>query len=259
MTMTKVAILEKVRAMLPGANAARLAKRAALKRLLAESEAAAARDRAIVAQLRALSQREAKAVEKHQSVCSPLQERLSTIDEEISNSILDNREVDEAIAVERGKLLERIASENTKLEAEVDALKKLRRQFESQRKALVSEVGQISAIRGQLSAHGVADPQLLIERAVAQHAVDWAEKRRSEAKRELAICQENLRVQQIAREKQRYTNSRGVVIDDQPPSDHELRLEREVEEWLAEVEASEVAWQNANQHRADVRRRIQEE
>jgi chromosome segregation ATPase len=242
-----------------GPDAERHAKRAEIKKRLAGLEAVKGRYDALAAQDRGLAMRENKAVATHQERCQAYQLELSAIEEQITAAILEERPVDEKLAARRGKILEFIASENTKLSAEVDTLKKLREQFTKQRTALDAQVQSIPKVRSELGSRGVADPQLLLDRHVVGQEIAWTERRLAAARRELQRAQEELSAQQKHREARRPVNPRtGEVVSDRAPQpdDVEQRLEREFDEAAAEFAAAEQAHSDAIARKDRIRQAI---
>ncbi|MCA9233222.1 MAG: hypothetical protein KDA57_21430 [Planctomycetales bacterium] len=249
-------VLERVKAAIVGDDANRLARRKGIKREIAKLQALDGRRSDITNQIRKLNEREAKAEGEHEKVCQPIQDRLSTLELEATELILADKEIPSELSDERGELLEQLASANSRLETEAKTIRDLRLQLEKQRASLGDTTTEASRLRGQLTAHGVANPELLAERFVVDQQVLWAEKRHRAAKEECQLAQRHYVEQVQRREDARVINSRGEVVRDPEPDEHEQRLLREVAGWEHECEAAAAAVAEAHAAREEIRQQI---
>ena len=249
-------VIDRVRAAVTGTDADRLAKRREIKQELAELRVAEEKHRALQRQIASLAAREAAAVAKHRTTCAPIQEKLQQAELEITELIVGDLEIPDRLAKQRGDAIEKIAAANVNLEAEAESCKKLRKQLELQRQNLQHAVSTIPAVRGKLAAHGICCPELALQRFVATSRIQWADKRRADAQREVNALEDRLgRKEGDSRE--HYNRDTPVDYEEQFDRRHPLVIAlQELEEWRAELDAAEREFQAAMKDRDELRARI---
>lgn len=252
-------VVDKVRARITGNDAERFAKRREIKRRLAELAALAGRQRAIGVQIRGLNTREEAAVSKHQRTCEPLQKRLEEIEVGVTSAILADEPVSDELAKQRAEVLDKLAAANAGLEAEVSTLKKLRRQLQAKMGGLFNSTREISRLRGQLAARGVADPQLLLDRFVNTQERHWVDRRLTAARDELQKVNALFETAKRYRLDYPAVRTMGEPRQDEQPSESERELSAEAEQWAAEVQAAEAALADAVQKQDAIRQAIIDE
>lgn len=239
--------LQKIKTAVTGDKSERLAARREIKTKLAGIEATRQRIEAISEQIRTLNDRIESATEAHRVTCEPLQAELAAIDEKIADKILAGRAVPAGLPESRAAALEKIATANAALEAELAVVKKLIRDREIERKQLAPSTNEISELRGRLASAELANPELLKAKFVASQRHLAALDRQRRAQRELQGSEERLLARQQNREA--YYAADGERDEDggyRNRPEHEdperekrdAAARRDVTNWAAELEAA---------------------
>ena len=217
-------ILDHAKAVATGGDAERIAGRREVRKKLAPLLARQQQYTAIREQLRAIDARESKTVAAHEKTTAPLQETLLEIEASVTDSILKDEPIDDKIAKKRVATTEKIATANSKLEAEVEAMKKLRDQYQVNLRGEAGTDREIQNLRGELKGRKLGSPKLLERQFVNQQAFKWACNRLNGAEEGLRDAVDAAKSAADARQ------------DDELPSDYELQALRELKVWNVELD-----------------------
>jgi chromosome segregation ATPase len=253
-------ILDKTKSLLTGDDAERLGQRRSVKKEIASLEAEREGHRAITSQLRQLAEREEKSTEDHEKICTPQQKRIAEIESEIAGLIFDNEPIPDKLAAQRAKCYEKIATANAKLEAEVEAIKSIRKGLQSQAAGHNTLDSEITRLRGMLKSKKLANPELQLHLFVINQEFHFANERCRVAERERQQAWDSVSVQQREREKLEkfHTNSHGEIRN-LPGDDVMPKLQQAAAEWESEFDAAEQARYEADRRRREIRQKMEDE
>lgn len=246
-------IIERAKAKLFGDDAERLAARRELKADLAKQQAIIATGESIAQQQRLLAQREQQAVDQCETTTAPLRERLLAIEEQVQAAILAGEEVGKAVVRERLAVLQAITEATSKLEAEVDAIRKLRRKSEVSGGGISVARQRASEIEGKLKSGPLASHRLLNERFALTEKILWLERRVSAADRQLDL------VQSAFRDATRGQEQHGPLEEGDDRLQFISNLEREFDQWKFELDAARCDLETAQAERDRIRQAILDE
>jgi len=238
-------LLDHAKAIATGGDAVRLAERREVRKELAALLASQQRFVAIQNQLRAIDTREAKAVASHEKTTDPLQSAMLQIEADVTDAILRDEPVGDEIANNRTALLGKIATANSKLEAEVDAMKSLRDRYKLDLRGSSGVDRKIQDLRNKLRGN-LGDPELLTSQFVNRQAFKSANDR-------LINAEEQLRdASQIAEAE---ADSRG----DELPSDFERQSQKQLSYWAAEQTEAAAIKEAVLEEKQRLRDRLEQE
>jgi len=239
-------LLDHAQAAVTGGDADRLAGRREVRKKLAVLLASQQRIDAIREQLRTIDQREAKTVASHQKTTDPLQSAMLEIESAVTDAILKDQPVGDKIAKKRTALLEKIATANSKLEVEVDAMGKLRSQYQLDLSGSSGIDRQIANLRAELRGKW-GSPKLQERRFVNQISLKQAHSR-------LIAAEEGLRdADQVAR------SAEASRADGERPDAYEIGAQRELGYWSAEREEATAIKEAVLAEKQQLKDRLEEE
>ena len=251
-------LLENIRSAF-GSDRERLAKRQAVKRELSELESVESKSKAIREQLRSLATREVSANATFDDTATKARTDLEAVETEVAALILADAEIPTKLAKRRDAALDALVTAESKRDAEVSAIKKLRGGFQKRLEVQGAEVSRMSAVRGKLQGYHLADPELLELRFINRQRSIWAERRLREAEREHRSCSERLATLEREREAATVTNSRGEKVRGRETNAMEIEAIREYQFWGAELDAARLEVEAASEEKKEIQRQIIEE
>ena len=239
-------LLDHAKAIATGGDADRLAGRREVRQKLAPLLASRQRLDSIREQLKAIDQREAKTVASHESTTGPLQSKMLEIEAAVTDAILKDEPVGDKVAKERTAILEKIATANSKLEAEVESLNKLRKQYQIDlggHNRIDQEIRNLrSELRGKLGS-----PKLREKQFVNRHAFQFSNNR-------VLAAEEGLRDAAQVAEAAEASRAEGEL-----PDDFELGAQRELSYWAAEQTEAAAINEAVLEEKQRLRDRLEEE
>ncbi len=170
----------------------RLAKRAELKRRLAERNVRNKQLTALRSHLAAINGKTDDAANQHQKSCGPLQAELKQIDDLQLTEIMDGERNDPTHDQRRLEIVGEIGRLNEMLEATSQTNKRLAENIEIQIAELGSTVSKTVTLENDLVK--MAAPELHDRNEVLKSRQRWADRRLKAAVEAVENCQTNLRI-----------------------------------------------------------------
>jgi hypothetical protein len=169
----------------------RLAKRAELKRRLAERNVRNKQLTALRSHLAAINGKTDDAANQHQKSCGPLQAELKQIDDLQLTEIMDGERNDPTHDQRRLEIVGEIGRLNEMLEATSQTNKRLAENIEIQIAELGSTISKTVSLENELAR--TADRALHDRNAVLKSRIRWADRRWKAAVAALQNCEANLK------------------------------------------------------------------
>jgi hypothetical protein len=157
-------------------------KRAELRNKIAEHELLDRRYNELTSTVAEINNQKEQFAARHVEVCQPLQNELAGIERKLVSTIAEKRPTDPKVELRRRELLAQIQQHNQALQDKIAAEDRLLAEAERERR----EVGHRAAkmpVESDLLDYGRSD--LLLAMRVAQHSVEWADRRLRSAQERL--------------------------------------------------------------------------
>ncbi len=153
-------------------------------------------DRAVLLDRQAaeLNNRIEAAAASHLETCGPVQAEISEIEAQMTEQIVDRKQINPKAESRRIALLEIIATANEALEAELAKLKKLRAAAVEESTKLKVASKEFTVFENHLCRDPLVNPDLLNQMHSAQIAMEFCELRVNRAKSNLERCEANRRI-----------------------------------------------------------------
>lgn len=246
-------IIDHLKAAVTGDDPERLAGRRPHKETIAAEAAARQADRSINQQIQELNARKEKEASDYEQRMAKPQSRLAEILADMESKLLAVEPLPQKLVAEQTKLEGDIAAAGAELETTLKNIDGIIRKLRVRKQAFAVTISEGAKARSALSCAGLANPELLIKRHIADQCHVWATARVDAANSAYQSLLVSLGVQQRERESHAVRNSRNEIVRELQPSANEQSLLREVDYWLAEINAAESAQAEAAAEKQRIR------
>lgn len=193
-----------------------MAGRREVRKKLAELDAIRGRAKVFTDQIKDLDRQADEAADDHQRTCRPLQEQLSSIEDDIAAALCDRLPVSPDLERARLEIIGQIEQANQTLEETVARIKKARGRIGKQKKEALKGSEPREPLERKLALSPLANPKLLTDEWLSQQDEQWYQSRLKFARRKLSDATS-------LRDSTRFHNEKSV---------YQVRIDR----WQAEIQ-----------------------